>query len=132
MRRHRLPYDPENPIWWRINENGTPNEQKLQELVAAIVRTTNPVRRHAVAVVGLAQAHRHPESRPAAAAARFGGGWPPAGFDPGAPDGLFEPSQPNHGSGLTWYISVRHNQACSARAATRMEEVSHEYEIHSA
>ncbi len=44
MRPRRPPYDPEHPIWWGINENGTPNEQKLQEIVAAIVRAANPER----------------------------------------------------------------------------------------
>ena len=42
MRRRRFPYDTENSIWWGINQDGTPNEQKLQEVVAAIVRTANP------------------------------------------------------------------------------------------
>ena len=44
MTRRRLPYDPESPLWWGINQDGTPNEQKLQEIVATIVRSANPAR----------------------------------------------------------------------------------------
>ena len=44
MTRRRLSYDPASPLWWGINEDGTPNEPKLQEIVAAIVSTAKPER----------------------------------------------------------------------------------------
>ena len=41
-RSRRIPYDPMDPRWWGINEDGTPDEKKLGEVIEAIVRTAHP------------------------------------------------------------------------------------------
>ena len=38
----RVPYDSTDPRWWGINEDGTPDERKLREVVDAIVRAAHP------------------------------------------------------------------------------------------
>ena len=38
----RVAYDSTDPRWWGINENGTPDEEKLGEVVDAIVRAAHP------------------------------------------------------------------------------------------
>ena len=43
MTNERQPaYDPQSPLWWGINEDGTPDERKLKKIVDAIVRTAHP------------------------------------------------------------------------------------------
>ena len=42
--RTRVPYDSTDPRWWGINEDGTPDERKLREVVDAIVRAAYPER----------------------------------------------------------------------------------------
>ena len=42
--RLRVPYDSTDPRWWGINEDGTPDETKLSEIVDAIVRAARPER----------------------------------------------------------------------------------------
>ena len=34
-RSRRVPYDPTDPRWWGINEDGTPDEKKLGEVIEA-------------------------------------------------------------------------------------------------
>lgn len=43
-RPRRAPYDPNEAIWWGVNEDGTPDETKLQALVDAIVEAARPAR----------------------------------------------------------------------------------------
>jgi len=40
--RPRIAYDSTDPRWWGINEDGTPDEKKLAEVVDAIVRAAHP------------------------------------------------------------------------------------------
>lgn len=42
--RERPPYDPNEAIWWGINEDGTPDEAKLQAIVEAFVAEVDPER----------------------------------------------------------------------------------------
>ena len=37
-------YDPENPLWWGIEKDGTPNEAKLAQVVEATIRIARPER----------------------------------------------------------------------------------------
>ena len=43
-RRERPPYDPNEAMWWGINEDGTPDEVKLQAIVDAFVAEVAPER----------------------------------------------------------------------------------------
>ena len=37
-------YDPESPLWWGIEKNGRPNEEKLAQVVEAAIRIAHPER----------------------------------------------------------------------------------------
>ena len=43
-RSRRVAYEAMDPRWWGINEDGTPDKKKLEEVIEAIVRTAHPDR----------------------------------------------------------------------------------------